>query len=101
AIVSLIISHLVILLIRFTDKITGYWRFLPFLIPPITYALMRFFLPFLIQKKYIASVSLFVMILSTVIVVFLLLKYTTNKLKTPAKMEQLRVEDGPKRYIRK
>ncbi|UCD13103.1 MAG: hypothetical protein JSW60_05960 [Thermoplasmatales archaeon] len=101
AIVSLIIAHMIILLIKTTDEIPGHWRLLPFLTIPISYALMRFILPFLTQKEYIASIALFVMLISTIIVVFLLLKYTTNKLKTTTKMKESRIEDGPKRSIRK
>lgn len=101
AIVSLIIAHMIILLIRATDEIPRHWRLLPFLTIPISYALMRLILPFLIQKEHIGSVSLFVMLISTTVVVFLLLKYTTNKLKTITKMKESRVEDEPKRSIRK
>ena len=53
------------------------------------------------QNEYIASVSLFVMLLSTATVILLLLKFTTNKFKPSMKMKELRVEDGPKRDIRK
>lgn len=100
AIVALFITHLIILLIKTTDEIPEYWRYLPYLTILLSYTLMRtifYFFPI----EYLESVSLFVMVLSTIVVVFLLLKYKTNKLKTITKMNQLRVEDGPKRSIRK
>ena len=100
AIVALFIAHLIILLIKTTDEIQGHWRYLPYLTLLLSYTLMRtvfYFFPI----EYLKTVSLFVMVLSTIVVVFLLLKYKTNKFKTVTKMKQLRVEDGPKRSIRK
>jgi hypothetical protein len=101
AIVSLIIAQIIILLIKALDEISGILKMLPFITLLISYALMRLFLPSIIQHDYIASVSLFVMLISTVVVILLLLKFTTNKFKPSIKMKELRVEDGPKRDIRK
>ena len=100
AIVALSITHLIILLIKTTDEFPRYWRRLPYLTIFLSYILMRiafYFTPI----DHLRTVSLFVMVLSTIVVVFLLLKYKTNKFKTVTKMKQLRVEDGPKRSIRK
>ncbi len=100
AIVALFITHLIILLIKTTDEFPRYWRHLPYLTIFLSYILMRivfYFFPI----DHLRTVSLFVMVLSTIVVVFLLLKYKTNKFKTVTKMKQLRVEDGPKRSIRK
>jgi len=101
AIVSLIIAHMIIYLIKAIDEISGFLKVVPFLTLLISYALMRFFLPSIIQNEYIASTSLFVMLFSTAAVILLLLKFTTNKFKPSMKMKELRVEDGPKRDIRK
>jgi len=101
AIVSLIIAHMIIFLIKALDEISGLLKILPFFTLLLSYALMRLSLPSIIQNEYIASVSLFVMLFSTGAVILLLLKFTTNKFKPSMKMKELRVEDGPKRNIRK
>ena len=89
AIVALLITHMIILLIKITDEIPGLWKFLPYLTIPISYVLMRvvfFFFPVSFAK----SVSLLAMILFTVLVTILLLKYKTNKFKTKTDMKQLK-----------
>ena len=100
AIISLIIAHVIIILIKTVDDIPSYWRLLPYLIIPISYIIMRILFLFYVIE-FSNSVSIFVMIFSTVIVILVLLRYKTNKFKTTTKMKQLRVEDGPKRSIRK
>lgn len=100
AIVSLLIAHMIILLIKTTDRMATYWKFLLYLTIPISYIVIRivfFFFPVDFSK----SVSLLIMVLSTIVVLLLMLRYKTNKFKTIAKMKQLRVEDGSKRPIRK
>lgn len=101
AIVSIIIAHSIILLIKITDKFSRFQKILTFLTLPISYGLMRVVLLFILPNEYIASASILVMLISTALVVFLLLKIRTNKFKTTSKMKGLRVEDGPKRNIRK
>lgn len=104
AIVSLVITHMLLLLIKITDEIPGYWRLLPYMVMPVSYILMRlvfFFYP----VDFSNSVSLLVMILSTVLVVFLLLKYRTNKFKTKIDMKSLKKPaedetDEPRRPVR-
>jgi len=89
AIISLVITHAIILLVKTTDEIPGLWKFLPYITIPISYILMRmvfFFYPTSFSK----SVSLLAMILSTVSVILLLLKYKTNKFKTKTNMKQLK-----------
>jgi hypothetical protein len=100
AIAALFIAHLIILLIKTVDEIPGYWKYLPYLAIFISYPLMRtlfYFFPI----EYLESISLFIMIISALVIVLILLKYKTNKFKTATKMKQLRVEDGAKRSIRK
>ena len=104
AIVSLLITHALILLIKISDEIPGRWRFLPFITIPLSYILMRlvfFFYPMDFSK----SVSILVTILLTIIVVFLLLKYKTNKFKTKVDMKSLKKlaeeeTNGPRRLVR-
>ncbi|UCF12340.1 MAG: hypothetical protein JSW06_09930 [Thermoplasmatales archaeon] len=100
AIVSLLIAHMIILLIKTTDRMATYRKLLLYLTIPISYIFMRIvFFFFLVD--FSKSVSLLIMVLSTIVVLFLMLRYKTNKLKTIAKMKQLRVEDDSKRPIRK
>jgi hypothetical protein len=108
AIVSLIITHLIIILIKTTDEIPGFWRFLPYILLPISYSITRgiFYLLRPTGEEFTASISILVMILSTLSIIFLLLKYKTNKFKTKADMKQLKKkvkgdEDEPRRSVRK
>lgn len=100
AIVSLLIAHMIIILIKITDEIPRHWRLIPYLVLPLSYILMRvlfYFFPI----DYLLTISLLIMVLSTCVVTFFLLKYKTNKFKTITKMKSLRVEDEPKRIIKK
>lgn len=97
AIVSLIVAHTIIILIKTTDEIPGSWKFIPYIVIPVSYLLMRtlfFFYPFGFSK----CISLLVMIMSTVLVVFLLLKYRTNKFKTKIDMKSLMKLGEGKKY---
>ena len=100
AIVSLLVSHAIILLIRITDEIPKYWRILPYLIIPISYILMRLVF-YYFPIEHLRSISLLMMVLSSFIVTLLLLKYKTNKFKSKAKMKALKVEDEPRRTTKK
>ena len=105
AIVSLAVTHIILLLIRTTDEIPGYWKFIPYVVILVSYVVMRlvfFFFP----ADFTNCVSLLVMILSTILSVILLLKYKTNKFKTKTPMKSLRKlktedeTDVPRRIIR-
>ena len=105
AIVSLAVTHIILLLIRTTDEIRSYWKFIPYIVVLVSYVVMRlvfFFFP----ADFANSASLLVMILSTILSVILLLKYKTNKLKTKTSMKSLRKvktedeTDVPRRIIR-
>jgi hypothetical protein len=94
AIVSLLITQMIILLIKTTDELPDFWKTVPFLTLPLSYILMRlvfFFYP----TEFANSMSLLVMIVVTVAVVLLLLKYKTNKFKTktPMKLVKKTAED--------
>jgi len=104
AIASLAIAHVLILLIRVTDEIPGFWSKLPYLTILISYILMRVLL-YAIQGIFYVdiylSLSLVVTILSTVLVTFVLLKYKTNKFKSKPNMKKLKkVEDDSRRIIK-
>lgn len=101
AIVSLIIAHFIILLIRVTDGFSKSQKIITFLTLPISYGLMRLVLLYLLPIEYIASISLLIMLGSSTAVIVLIKKIKTNKFKTISKMKDLRVEDGPRRNIRK
>ena len=88
AIVSLIVAHAIIILVKTTDEIPSPWKRLPYIVIPVSYLLMRtlfFFYPL----GFSNCISLLVMIISTVLVVFLLLKYQTNKFKTKIDIKSL------------
>ena len=99
AIVSLLITHTIILLIRITDEIPRPWKFIPYIVILLSYIFARVFF-YYFPIEHLRSVSLVIMIVSTVIITILLLRYKTNRFKTKTKMKQLRVEDGPKRIIK-
>ena len=105
AIVSLAVTHIILLLIRTTDEIRSYWKFIPYVVILVSYVVMRvvfFFFP----ADFTNSASLLAMILSTILSVILLLKYKTNKFKTKTSMKSLRKvktedeTDVPRRIIR-
>jgi len=97
AIVSLIVAHAIIILIKTTDEIPSPWKRLPYIAIPVSYLLMRtlfFFYPLSASK----CISLLVMIISTVLVMFLLLKYQTNKFKTEIDIKSLMKLGEGKKY---
>jgi small-conductance mechanosensitive channel len=97
AIISILLTFLLLLLIKATDSIARRWNMLPFLTVPFSYTLARlFFLYFPIDQ--IETISLLIMLFSTLIVTILLIKYKkTNRFKTASKMKHMKVEDGKKR----
>ena len=88
----------IIFFIMVTDEIKGFWHYIPFIMLPLSYSVVRIIFYF-IPVPYYLSLSLLLMIVSTVVTIVFLLRYKTNKFKTKAKMEALRVEDGPRRII--
>ena len=83
-----------------TDEIPGRWKLLPYIILPTSYILIRLIFYFY-PADFDKTASVLIMIFSTIAVTFLLLYYKTNKFKTKTKMEQMKVEDGPRRIIKK
>jgi len=93
AIASLIITQAIILLIKNTDELPRPWSFLPYLTIPVSYTTMRtvfFFFPLAFSN----NISLIAMILSTILITFLLLKYKTNRFKTKKDIKKAEEEDG-------
>jgi len=80
SIISLIITHLLLLLIKTTDKIEGKKKYLPYISLPFSYILMRLLFVY-IKTKYDLSISLLVMILLTVLIIFFIKEGKTNKFK--------------------
>jgi hypothetical protein len=77
AIVSLLIAHAIIFLIKITDEIPGFWKTLPFLIVPTSYLLTRFVF-YIHPIEHLRSISLLTMISSSAATTFLLLRYKTQ-----------------------
>ena len=92
SIASIFIADIILLEIKTTDKISGFWKFIPYITIPISYILTRLVFNFF-PTDYTLLISLLTMIFSTAIVTILLLKYKTNKFKTKPKMELLRGKD--------
>jgi len=85
-IISLLITHAIIILIKTTDQIPGRWRFLPYITIPSSYIPLRMLFIFF-PMSFSKNISLLVMILATVLITILLLKYKTNKFKTKTSMK--------------
>jgi len=105
SITALIIADAIILLIKITDKIPGKSRFIPYITIPSTYVLTRMFF-FYFPSDFTKIASLSIMILSTILITFLILKYKTKKFNTKTGMKPLRGKDdeekkGKRRISRK
>jgi hypothetical protein len=100
-IIALLLASLLLALVWATDKIAAGWRLVPFLTLPISYGALRV-LFFYVPRGNLFGWSLLGMILTTVLVTLLLIKYKkTNRFKTAGKMKHTRVADGKKRASEK
>ena len=81
AIVSLVVSTMILLLIKTTDEIPGKIKLLPYLTLPIFYILMRVIF-FYYPVENSNMISLAVMIIFTILITYLLLRVKTNKFKS-------------------
>jgi len=81
AIISLIVADMILLLIKTTDEILGLWKFMPYITMPVSYILVRL-LFFYFPTDYTNIISLLVMILSTSLITYLLLKTKADRFKT-------------------
>lgn len=91
SIAAIIIASIILFLIKTTDEIPGIWRFIPYLVMPISYISART-LFFYISFEYANFSSLLFMTILTVSVTFLLLKYKTNKFKSKRKIKMSKKE---------
>jgi hypothetical protein len=101
AVIALLLSYLLLLLVKSTTHIQGWWKAVPFIAVPASYIGVRIiFSYFPVQQPLL--VSLVLMITSTFVVTILLIKYKkTNRFKTATKMKHMTVEDGKKRASKK
>jgi hypothetical protein len=99
-IIALSLAFLLLALVWASDKIASSWRLVPFLTLLISYGATRV-LFFYVPRDNILNWSLLVMLLATVLVTLLLIRYKTNKFKTAGVMKHTRVADGKKRATKK
>ncbi|MBU0496346.1 MAG: hypothetical protein KKG04_00120 [Candidatus Thermoplasmatota archaeon] len=98
AISALLLAHLIILLISYTDAIKHPWRILPYIMLPLSYITSRIILIFF-PVEPINTIALAAMSITTLVITLLLHRRRTNNFKTKTKMKPMRVEDGPRRII--
>jgi len=89
SIVSIVIADMILLLIRTTDEIPGKWKVFPYTIMPVSYVLARI-LFFYIPTDFTKPASILILILSTIIVTYVLLKRKSNRFKTERDIKQLK-----------
>lgn len=105
SIVSLFVTHLIILFIYFSDEINGLKKIIPYISIPVSYITCRIiFLYF--PNKYLYSLSLLFTIIMPSILIYILSKKKTNKFKSKIDMESLLKlgkgqRDEQKRIVRK
>jgi len=99
-IIALFLAFLLLALVWATDKIAAGWRLIPFFTLLISYGATRV-LFFYVPRDNILGWSLLVMIIATMVVILLLIKYKTNRFKTAGAMKHTRVADGKKRASQK
>jgi hypothetical protein len=105
SIISLVIAHMILLLIKFSDEINGILKLIPYITIPASYLSFRlifFYFPISNQN----NLSLIFTIFITSIVIIILIKKKTNKFKTKIDMDSLLKlgkgrSDEPRRIIRK
>jgi len=90
SIISLFISHMIILFIRTLDEIPSFWKYIPLVVLPLSYILMRVLFFYINVKDYVNSTSLFMMVFSTAILVFVLYRSKSDKFKTIREMKLLK-----------
>ena len=93
AIVALLIGHMLVLLIKTTDKIPGIWKLLPYITIIVSYITARIIF-YLYPMDYSNTISLLTTICSTSLITVFLIKHKTNKFKTDTDMKGRMVEDG-------
>jgi hypothetical protein len=101
AVIAILLTFPLLILIKATDEIRPHWKLIPFVTLVVSYVLARVFFIYF-PTKQVEPVSLLVMLLSTILMTILLIKYKrTNRFKTATKMKHVRVADGKKRTSKK
>lgn len=98
SIIALFITHMIVYLIKTTDEIKGRIKYLPYIILPLSYILARIFF-YYIKANFDLSTSLFIMILSTMIVLYFSKRRKkekkTQKFKTKIDIKSLeKIDEG-------
>jgi hypothetical protein len=89
SIISIIVADIILILIKTTDDIPPGWKVLPYLTIPISYTIARvifYFYPI----DFARPASIIILILSTIMVTYLLLKRKTDKFKTKSDIKKLK-----------
>jgi len=86
SLVSIILADLLLLLIKNTDEIPSKWKIFPYATIPLSYILVRVFF-FYIPTDFTKPISILVLIVSTIMVTYILLKRKSNKYKTKRDMK--------------
>jgi hypothetical protein len=105
SIVSLIITHMIILLINFTDSLPDLHKIFVYITIPLSYILFRIIF-FYFPISYHNSVSLLLTVSLSSILIYILLKKKNNKFKKQIDMDSLSklgkgLKDDSRRIIRK
>jgi len=100
SITAIFIADAILLLIKTTDKISGKSKLLPYITIPTSYIIMRFVF-FYFPTEFTNTATLAIMILSTILITFLILKYKTKKFNTKADMKPLRGKDDKEKKGRR
>jgi hypothetical protein len=101
AIIAILLTFPVLLLIKATDEIRPNWKLIPFATVVVSYVLARVYFIYY-PTKQVERMSLLVMLVSTILMTIILIKYMrTNRFKTATKMKHMRVADGKKRTPKK
>ncbi|HDM67426.1 MAG TPA: hypothetical protein ENG62_03475 [Thermoplasmatales archaeon] len=93
AIISLLVTHLLLILIRITDKIEGVIRLVPYITMIPSYVSLRV-LFLLLPIPYATTFALIGMCIITGVAAILILRRQTNKFKTSSMMDSLYLEEG-------
>jgi hypothetical protein len=87
SIISIIVADVILILIKTTDDIPSGWKILPYLTIPISYIIARFIF-FIYQIEFARPLSIFILIVSTILVTYFLLKRKTDKFKTKSDIKK-------------
>jgi hypothetical protein len=105
SIVALLLAHMLMIFIKVVDKLPEGRSVVCYLFVPIVYILFRL-LFYVFPIAYVESISLGLTIVSTIVLIVVLLSRFTNTFKTSFGMKRVkqkseRMDDGPRRIIRK